>query len=308
MTLRQTTTHLIHRFREAGIRPDPRHGQNFLVDLNLLSLLAETAQPTPDDVVLEVGTGTGALTALLAQSAGSVVTVEIDAALHQLACESLTDFDNITLLQQDVLRNKNQLHTNILQVIRDQLLNPKYNRLKLVANLPYNIATPVVANLLASDLLPTSMTVTIQKELADRMTAQPGTKDYSALSIWIQSQCRIELVRVMPPSCFWPRPKVHSAIIHIETDAKRRARISDRDAFHTFVRAMFFHRRKLLRRVLLSAYKGQFEKPDVDGILNDLGWNTETRAEQLPVEKILNLFDTVREKLSLMGHGESAQT
>ena len=220
MTLRQTTTHLIHRFREAGIRPDPRHGQNFLVDLNLLSLLAETAQPTPDDVVLEVGTGTGALTALLAQSAGSVVTVEIDAALHQLACESLTDFDNITLLQQDVLRNKNQLHTNILQVIRDQLLNPKYNRLKLVANLPYNIATPVVANLLASDLLPTSMTVTIQKELADRMTAQPGTKDYSALSIWIQSQCRIELVRVMPPSCFWPRPKVHSAIIHIETDAK----------------------------------------------------------------------------------------
>ena len=307
MSVRQTTSYLIRRFKEVGIRPDTRHGQNFLVDLNLLSLLAETADVTQDDVVLEVGTGTGGLTALLAQSAAWVVTFEIDAALHQLACESLVELDNVTLIQQDVLRNKNHLHPDVLQTIRDRMRQTTSSRFKLVSNLPYNIATPVVSNLLASDLVPASMTITIQKELAARMTAQPGTKDYSALSIWVQSQCHVRLVRIMPPTCFWPRPKVDSAIIQIELDTELRDRIPDRDLFHSFVRSMFFHRRKLLRRVLLSAYKGQLAKPDVDDILSQLSWSAETRAEQLSVDEIIRLFETVRGKLILLGHGESSQ-
>jgi len=303
MSVRHTTTFLIRRFKEAGIRPDTRHGQNFLVDLNLLNVLAETAQLTADDVVLEVGTGTGSLTALLAQSAAHVVTVEIDEALHQLACESLADLNNVTMLHQDVLRNKNNLHPNVLLAIEDQLRDTPASRIKLVANLPYNVATPVISNLLATDLKPESLTVTIQKELADRMTAIPGTKDYSALSIWIQCQCEVNVVRVMPPTCFWPRPKVNSAIIHIEPKAELRDRIPHRDLFHSFIRSMFFHRRKLLRRVLLSAYKGQLAKPDVDDILRILGWSAETRAEQLPIDEMLQLFSTVREKLESLGHG-----
>ena len=173
---------------------------------------------------------------------------------------------------------------------------------KLAANLPYNIATPIVSNMLLSPVVPESMTVTIQRELAERITARPRCKDYSALSIWIQSQCEVQVVRVMPPTCFWPRPKVNSAIIHIEPQAKLRERIPHPDLFHTFVRSMFFHRRKLLRRVLLSAYKGQFTKPDVDRILGTLGWRGETRAEQLTVEEMIRLFQTVREELRTLGH------
>ena len=302
MSERQTTSYLIRRFAEAGIRPDTRHGQNFLIDLNLLGLIAESANLSDNDVVLEVGTGTGSLTALLAKSAAHVVTVEIDATLHQLARESLAAFENVTMLQQDVLKNKNLLHPDVLQAVRQPIQEGSASHFKLVANLPYNVATPIISNLLSTDIFPTSMTVTIQKELADRMIASPGTKDYSALSIWIQSQCEVQVVRVMPPSCFWPRPKVNSAIIHIEPQAKLRERIPHPDLFHTFVRSMFFHRRKLLRRVLLSAYKGQFTKSDVDRILGTLGWRGETRAEQLTVEEMIRLFQTVREELRTLGH------
>ena len=134
----------------------------------------------------------------------------------------MIDFDNVRLLSQDALRNKNNLSPAVLDVLRSELAAGPDRKLKLVANLPYNVATPIISNLLAGDVVPTSMTVTIQKELGDRIMARPSTKDYSALSVWMQSQCRIELVRVMPPSVFWPRPKVNSAILHIEVDESLR--------------------------------------------------------------------------------------
>ena len=207
-TPRQTQSFLLQRFKEAGIRPKTQHGQNFLIDLNLLQLLFDSAQLGSDDVVLEVGTGTGSLTGMMARFAAHVVSVEIDWQLHQLARESLEAFDNITLLKQDALKNKNHMHPVLLETIRDQLTMGR--RFKLVSNLPYNIATPVLSNLLGEEAPPHSMTATIQKELADRIVAQPRSKDYGALSVWMQSQCDVELVRILPPTAFWPRPKVQS--------------------------------------------------------------------------------------------------
>ena len=297
MSPRQTATFLKQRLREAGLFPDARHGQNFLIDLNLLELLARTAEVGPGDVVLEVGTGTGALTALLAAQAAEVVTVEIDRHLFQLASEVLADFDNVTMLHQDALRNKNNFHQNVLDAVRERMSAAPGRRFKLAANLPYSIATPVISNLLRTDLDPVSLTVTIQKELADRITARPGTKDYGALSVWTQSLCAAEVVRVMPPTVFWPRPKVHSAIVQIVPVPQRRARIPDLRFFHGFVRAMFFHRRKFLRSEVLSAFKGRLEKLQADEILAALELGPKARAEELSVDTMLALCERIREKV-----------
>lgn len=293
---RQTPSYLMNLFKEVGFRPDVRRGQNFLIDLNLVHLIHETAQLEANDVVLEVGTGTASLTAAMAGQAGSVVTVEIDSALYRLAQEHLIPFDNVTLLHFDALKNKNQLNAELLEVVRDRLARQPNARFKLVANLPFQVATPVISNLLASDIPPASMTVTIQKELADRFCASPGTKDYGALSVWIQSQCRVTLVRVLPPSVFWPRPKVHSAIVHIELDHDRRADIPDLAFFHHFVRAVFFHRRKFLRRVLHAAFKSHVSKPEIDEIMQQLDFDANTRAETLDIETIKKLSEAFRAK------------
>ncbi len=293
----QTLSFLKRRFREAGIWPHTQFGQNFLVDLNLQRVLLDAAELGPDDVVLEVGTGTGSLTVLMADKAAAVVTVEIDRQLSQLAGEELLGVDNVTMMQADALKNKNHLNPDMLDVVAEKLDAVEGRRLKLVSNLPYNVATPIISNMMTLDRPPDLMVVTIQKELADRIVASPGNKDYGALSIWLQSQCRVEIVRAMPPSVFWPRPKVHSAIIRLTTDEALRSRIPDREFFHTFVRSMFFHRRKFLRSELLSAFKKRLGKPEVDAILAKMAMAPDARAEQLDVETMLALCETVRSEL-----------
>lgn len=297
----------MQRFREAGFEPHARHGQNFLIDLNLLGILIDAAELGPNDVVLEVGTGVGSLTTQMAPQAGHVITVEIDQHLHQLASEELIDFDNVTMLQQDALRNKNNLHPNVLEAIRQQVEAVPGRRLKLVANLPYNVATPVISNLLEAPIVPVAMVVTIQKELADRIMAVPSTKDYSALSIWVQALCDVELLRVLPPQVFWPRPKVNSAIIKVVPREDKRARIPDLKFFHDFVRALFFHRRKFLRSVVVSAFKDQLEKSDVDEVLGRLGLGADARAEQLDIDRLLELTEAFRTKIreKAAGAGEA---
>jgi 16S rRNA (adenine1518-N6/adenine1519-N6)-dimethyltransferase len=291
---RQTLSFLLTRFAETGIRPHTKFGQNFLIDLNLLDVLLEAAAITRDDVVLEVGTGTGSLTARLAQQAAAVVTVEIDRQMFQLASEELHHFPNVVMLQSDALKNKNRLNPLVLDAVRAQLAAAPERRLKVVANLPYNIATPLMSNLLAQETPPQTMTVTIQKELAERITARPGSKDYSALSVWVQAQCRTEVLRFLPPSVFWPRPKVSSAFLQITLDESLRARIPDRPQFQQFVRALFCHRRKFLRSELLSVVKNRLGKPEVDVILARLKLDGALRAESLEVDAILALSKAVR--------------
>ena len=295
MVNRQTSTFLKQRMEEAGIRPVSKFGQNFLIDLNLVNMIADSANLTEQDVALEVGTGTGSLTGLIAQKAGRVITVEIDQNLWQLAQEELAGFNNITFLQQDALRNKNNLNPILIDTIRQAMSEIEGAQLKLVANLPYNVATPLISNLLTLDeFVPTSMTVTIQKELAERIVARPGTKDFGALSLWIQAQCNPEIVRIMSPKVFWPRPKVDSAIIHIETDTAKRNRIPDLAYYHHFVRSLFIHRRKLLRGVLVSVFKNELSKQDIDTVLEGINLTGSIRAEQLAVPVIFELCERFR--------------
>jgi 16S rRNA (adenine1518-N6/adenine1519-N6)-dimethyltransferase len=292
---RQTVSYLTARFREAGIRPDVRHGQNFLIDLNLLDLLLNAADIQPTDVILEVGTGMGSLTSRMAEKAAAVVTVEIDERLYAMASEELAEFSNVLMLQVDALKSKNHLEPEVIAVVKEQLELDPARRFKLVANLPYNIATPILSNLLTCDVVPFSMTATIQKELAERMVAVPSTKDYSALSIWMQALCDIQIVRILPPQVFWPKPKVHSAIVHIVPSPEKRARIPDLTFFHDFVRSLFLHRRKFLRGVLIVMLKERVEKQIVDELLAAFQFPEDVRAEQLDVETILALSEAVRD-------------
>jgi 16S rRNA (adenine1518-N6/adenine1519-N6)-dimethyltransferase len=296
---KQTLSFLLRRFHEAGIEPRTDLGQNFLIDLNLQRVLLDTAQIGPDDVVLEVGTGTGGLTMQMAPLAAAVVSVEVDRNLHQLAGEELFDVPNVTLLHSDVLKTKSRIEPTVLEAVQRQLEAGPRRRLKLVANLPYNVATPLIANLLALDRPPSTMTVTVQKEMADRIVASPGAKDYGGLAIWIQSQCRAEIVRVLPPSVFWPRPKVSSAFVQIALDETLRQRIPDRAFFHEFVRSMFIHRRKVLRGELLSARK-QLGKARVDELLAGLGLAPTVRAERLGPEEMLRLCEAVRAAIGVL--------
>ncbi|MCH2115545.1 MAG: 16S rRNA (adenine(1518)-N(6)/adenine(1519)-N(6))-dimethyltransferase RsmA [Pirellulales bacterium] len=294
---RQTKTFLMQRFREVGIQPATRHGQNFLIDLNLQQLIVDSAHLSSQDVVLEVGTGTGALTALMAQRAGAVVTVEIDGHLFELASELLLDFENVTMLKQDALKNKNNFDPRVMDAIGTELAKEPGRRLKLVANLPYNIATPVLSNLLSSEHLPHTMVATIQKELADRIVAAPWSKDYGALSAWLQCQADTEVVRVMAPTVFWPAPKVESAIVRIVVATERRARVPDLCYFHKFVKTLFIHRRKYLRANVVAAMKGFLSKQEVDQELAKMDFQPDTRTEQLDVSTLLRLTELFRARV-----------
>lgn len=294
---RQTISYLSRRFEEVGLNPNKRHGQNFLIDLNLIQLLARSAAIGPNDVVLEIGTGMGSLTGMLADDAAVVITVEIDEYLHQMASEELEDYDNIIMLKQDALKNKNRMHDKVINAIKQQLAQDGSRVFKLAANLPYNVATPIISNFLRSDVVPDTMTVTIQKELADRLVAKPGSKDYGALSIWVQSLCDVSIVRVMSPKVFWPRPKVDSAIIHIQHHPERRSAFSDLDFFYAFVRAMFFHRRKFMRSVAISAFKGQLSKPQVDEVLAGQEIGADARTEQLDMHQLQQLCESFRQQV-----------
>lgn len=287
---RHTLRFLQRRLQALGMTPEPRYGQNFLVDQNLLDILVEAAELSPSDVVLEVGTGTGGLTGRLAERAGHVITVEIDARLQQLAREELGHRTNVTMIHGDVLKNKHTIRPEVLGTVAEHRANLHSASFKLVANLPYNIATPLISNLLHIADPPERMVVTIQKELADRILAHPRTKDYSALSVWLQSFCEIELLRILHPSVFWPRPKVDSAIIKIKPDRERLQRQADLLQFHRFVRAIFLQRRKLLRSALLTLYKKPLGKVGVDSAMQSLNLPGNARAEELSIEMLNDLY------------------
>lgn len=298
MSQRHTLSYLAHRLESVGIKPKTRFGQNFLIDINLVELIAKSAQLSKRDVVLEVGTGLGSLTKFLAESAGQVVTVEIDSHVAPLARAELESFDNVTLLELDALKNKHRFAPEVIQTLHEKLAAVPGGRLKLVANLPYNVATPIISNFLSVEPWPVRIVATIQKELAERIVAQPRTKDYGSLSIWIQSQAKADIVRIMSPKVFWPRPKVDSAIVDIRPQKVLRDRIGDVEFFHEFVRSVFLHRRKFLRSALVSALKDQLDKAAVDELMAELKLSADSRAEQLSVEEMIELAKAAKQRLS----------
>lgn len=288
---RQTTAYLKRLFADVGFTLDPRRGQNFLVDLNLLDVLARTAAITREDVVLEVGTGTGALTERLAPAAAAVVTVEVDRRLAQLARDRLVDHDNVTLVETDVLARKHRLAPEVLAAVGAALAEAR-GRFLLVANLPYCVATPVISNLLALPRPFDTAVVTVQRELGERMTAAAGASLYNALSVWVGAQCRGSVERVLPPTVFWPRPQVESAIVRLDLEPDRRGRIADLARFHAFVRDVFCHRRKLLRGVLARMAGGRREagsRATVEAVFAACGLGPDARAEDITPDAFVEL-------------------
>ena len=306
---RQTTAYLKKLFAQVGFTIDARRGQNFLVDLNLLDLLERSAGITPSDVVLEVGTGTGALTERLARAAGRVVTCEIDPRLAQLARERLLTVDDIggdlvarvELVEGDVLESKHRFAPAVLAAIEEACSQASSGRFRLVANLPSCVATPIISNLLATPRPFDTATVTVQREMAERMTATAGTHAYNALSVWVGAQCRGEIVRILPPSVFWPRPKIESAIVHLELEPERRALIQDLGRFHDFVRDVFCHRRKLLRGVLVRLAGGkqnEASRETVARVYETMGFDESVRAEEISPDAFVRLEQAFFERRS----------
>lgn len=291
---RQTRSHLIALFQRQGLHPRGDLGQNFLIDINLIELVVRDAELSPVDVVLEVGAGTGSLTSYLGAVAGHVVSVEYDPNMYAFASEATSHYENITLLNCDALKNKNHLSPTVLDALDAALAKVQAATgaepvVKLVANLPYHVGTPIISNLISTGLPWGRMVVTVQWELAVRMAAKPGTSDYSALSVWLQSQANLKTIRKLPPSVFWPRPNVDSAIVRIDPAPERTAKIVDREFLHTFLREIFTQRRKRLAGVLAGMYRDRCTRAEIDAMVQSAGIPLEARAEQLQVAQLVEL-------------------
>jgi 16S rRNA (adenine1518-N6/adenine1519-N6)-dimethyltransferase len=295
--VRQTRSHLMQLFKQHGFNPRGDLGQNFLIDLNIVEFIVREAELSKDDVVLEIGSGTGGMTTFMAVEAGHVISVEYDRNMFGLASDQTSAFENVTLINTDALKTKSQLAPEVIEAVDEQLDADPDRRLKLVSNLPYNIATPVIANLVATDLPWERIVATIQLELGERMAARPGQSKYGALSAWLQAQCRVKIIRRMPPTVFWPRPKVDSAVVKIQPRPDKRAAIMDRSFYHDMVRRVFHHRRKLLRGVVCGMYRKQLEKSQVDGVMSRLQMHAETRAEELEPSQLVTLSNLLHEEI-----------
>jgi 16S rRNA (adenine1518-N6/adenine1519-N6)-dimethyltransferase len=292
---RQTQSYLRELFQCNRLHPKNKLGQNFLIDLNLIDLIVNAADLTRADLALEIGSGTGSLTARLAEHAGAVLSVEIDPAFHALATETVHAHGHVQILNADALRNKNQMNPEVLSSLAALQAKYRPERVKLVANLPYAVATPVISNLLIAGVELERMIVTVQWEIAEKLQARPGTKDYGALAVLVQSLADTEVLRKLPPSVFWPRPQVDSGIVKIVPSAAKRRRIPDVQRFRNFLRDLYSHRRKNLRGAIVSMTGHQHEKASVDAKLAQLGYTGAERAETLSIEQHVELCEAFRD-------------
>lgn len=242
----QTKQDIQKLLASAGTSPNRRLGQNFLIDLNLMRFLLDAAHLTEQDVVLEVGTGTGSFTEGLAECCGQVITVEYDDLLFTIAQKQLEPFKNVVFFNMDVLENKNTIHTEILDAL-EQARQNFTGRLMLVANLPYNVGSSVMANLITGPVIADAMYVTVQKEVADRMAAVPNHEEYGPLSILMAATGKVRFLRKLPASVFWPRPQVESAMVSYHRNLKKIAEIHDMQTFRQVIALFMSHRRKMLK-------------------------------------------------------------
>jgi len=242
----QTKRQIQQLLASAGIFPNKRLGQNFLIDLNLMRLLIDSANIGGSDCVLEVGCGTGSLTEAIAGKAGKVIAVELDHKLAEIAKRQLAGAENVEIVNTDILESKNTISPVVIAAI-EQVRKKHSGRLMLVANLPYNCACPVMMNLVTGPVVADGMYVTVQKEVADRMTAAPGNGDYGVLSILLAAAGEVKIIRVLKPTVFWPAPKVDSAMTSFVRDREKVSRIRDMKLFSEVVNLFMGHRRKMLK-------------------------------------------------------------
>ena len=241
----QTKRQIRDLLSSSGVFPNKRLGQHFLIDLNLMRLLIDSANIQKDDVVLEVGCGTGSMTEALAEKAGRVIAVELDKNLSEIAAMQLATSENVEVINTDILEGKNALSQTVTKAL--DLAGKKCpGRMLLVANLPYSAASPVIMNLITGPTTADGMYVTVQKEVADRMTAAPGSSDYGILSIFLTAAGDVKTIRTLKPAVFWPQPQVDSAMVYFIRNQAKSNRIKNMELFSETVHLFMGHRRKTL--------------------------------------------------------------
>ena len=275
----QETIAVLQRY---GFNFQKKYGQNFLIDTHVLDKIIGAAQIGPDDFVLEIGPGIGTMTQYLAEAAREVVAVEIDTKLIPILQDTLKEYDNVTVLNEDILK------VDIRKIAEEKNGGKP---IKVVANLPYYITTPIIMGLFESEVPLDSITVMVQKEVADRMQVGPGTKDYGALSLAVQYYAEPYIVANVPPNCFIPRPAVGSAVIRLTRYQEKPVKVNDASFMFKIIRASFNQRRKTLQNGLYNSSELRIPKEKTVAALEELGLTPTIRGEKLSLEEFVQLSD-----------------
>ncbi len=270
-----------------GFHFQKKYGQNFLIDPRVLDKIIEAAEIGPEDYVLEIGPGIGTMTQALADQAREVYAVEIDTKLIPILEETLKDYSNVTIVNEDIMK------VDIGALARD---HNGGRPIKVVANLPYYITTPIIMALFEKEVPLSSVTVMVQKEVADRMQVGLGTKDYGALSLAVQYYASPYIVANVPPNCFIPRPAVGSAVIRLTRHEKPPVEVSDPDFMFRIIRASFNQRRKTLQNGLYNSPELQVSKEEVARALTQMGLSPSIRGEKLTLDQFARLADLLQDK------------
>jgi len=257
-----------------------RFGQNFLIDSNILEKIVSAAAITKDDCILEIGPGIGTMTQYLAESAREVIAVEIDKSLIPILADTLSPYDNVTVINEDILK------VDIRKLVEEK---NQGRPIKVVANLPYYITTPIIMGLFESHVPLKSITIMIQKEVADRMQVGPGTKDYGALSLAVQYYAKPEVVAYVSPECFIPKPNVGSAVIRLDRYADPPVQVENEELMFKVIRAAFNQRRKTLANGLGNAPDLSVTRAQAAEALEALGFGAAVRGEALTLEEFARL-------------------
>lgn len=264
-----------------------RFGQNFLIDTHVLEKIIAASQISKEDFVLEIGPGIGTMTQYLAEYAREVAAVEIDNTLIPILKDTLKDWDNVTVINDDILKVD----------IRKLALEKNGGKpIKVVANLPYYITTPIIMGLFENQVPIDSITIMVQKEVADRMQVGPGTKDYGALSLAVQYYAKPEIVANVPPNCFMPRPKVGSAVIRLERYEKPPVEVSNEKLMFRIIRASFNQRRKTLVNGLKNSQELSYSREEIEEVLNECGIPLNIRGEALTLAEFASLANAFDKK------------
>ena len=265
-----------------NFRFQKKFGQNFLIDPHVLEKIIRAAEVTKDDFVLEIGPGIGTMTQYLAEAAREVLAVEIDRSLLPILEDTLSPYDNVTVLNADILK------VDIAEIAREK---NEGKPIKVVANLPYYITTPILMGLLESGAPVSSITVMVQKEVADRMAAGPGTKDYGALSLAVQFYAETYLAANVPPNCFMPRPNVGSAVIRLTRREEPPVKVHSQELLFKLIRASFNQRRKTLVNGLNNYAGLSFSKEEIQEALRQMNLSETVRGETLNLSQFAELAD-----------------
>ena len=265
-----------------------KFGQNFLIDEHVLDKIIRAAEITKDDYVLEIGPGIGTMTQYLACAAREVTAVEIDRALIPILEDTLKEYDNVSIINEDILK------VDIAALAKEKNGG---RPIKVVANLPYYITTPIIMGLFESHVPLESITVMVQKEVADRMQVGPGTKDYGALSLAVQYYAEPYIVANVPPNCFMPRPAVGSAVIRLTRHQKPPVEVMDEKLMYRLIRASFNQRRKTLANGLKNSGELNLSKEVITAAIEKLGKGSSVRGEALDLEEFARLTNIIKEEM-----------